>query len=81
MPTDWKTEVRFPEGAKDFSIIHSVQTGSEANPASYSMGTKGSVPGVKQSRREADHSPRSTAEVKNEGAIPPLPHVSSRHNA
>jgi hypothetical protein len=34
-------------------------------------------PGVKQSGREADHSPPSSAEVKNGGAIPPLPHTSS----
>jgi hypothetical protein len=31
---------------------------------------------VKRPRREADHSPPSTAEVKNVGAMPPLPHVS-----
>jgi hypothetical protein len=33
-------------------------------------------PGVKQQRREADHSSPSSAEVKKGGAIPPLPHVS-----
>jgi hypothetical protein len=33
------------------------------------------LPGVKWSEREADHSP-SSDEVKNGGAIPPLPHVS-----
>jgi hypothetical protein len=40
-----------------------VQTGSGAHPASYSMGTeRGKVrPG-----RDADHSPPSSAEVKNE---------------
>jgi hypothetical protein len=32
-------------------------------------------PGVKRQRREADQSPPSSAEVKNGGAIPPLPHV------
>jgi hypothetical protein len=30
-------------------------------------------PGVKRPGREADHSPPSSAEVKNGGAIPPLP--------
>jgi hypothetical protein len=34
-------------------------------------------PGVKRPGREADYSPPSSAEVKNCGAIPPLPHVSS----
>jgi hypothetical protein len=33
--------------------------------------------GIKQPRREADHSPPSSAEVKNGGAIPPLPHIFS----
>jgi hypothetical protein len=36
---------RFLEG-QDFSLLHSVQTGSEAHPASYPMGTRGSFPGV-----------------------------------
>jgi hypothetical protein len=33
--------------------------------------------GVNRLVREADHSPWSSAEVKNGGAIPPLPHMSS----
>jgi hypothetical protein len=33
--------------------------------------------GVKRQRRESDHSPPSSAEVKKAGAIPPLPHASS----
>jgi hypothetical protein len=33
-------------------------------------------PGVKRQRREADHSPPSSAEVKNGEAMPPLPHMS-----
>jgi hypothetical protein len=37
-------------------------------------------PEVKWSRREADHSPPSTAEDKNGGAILPLPHPSSLLN-
>jgi hypothetical protein len=36
-----------------------------AHPASCRMGTGGSFPGVKRPRREADHSPPSSAEVKN----------------
>jgi hypothetical protein len=38
-------------------------------------------PGVKRLGREADHSPPSSAEVKNGIAIPPLPHASSWHTA
>jgi hypothetical protein len=35
--------------------------------------------GVNQQGREADHSLPSSAEVKNDGAIPPLPHKTSCH--
>jgi hypothetical protein len=49
--------VRFPAGAGNFSLLHLVQNGSGAHPASYPMGTRGSFP-------EADHSPPSSAEVK-----------------
>jgi hypothetical protein len=38
-------------------------------------------PWVKLQRREADNSPPSSAEVKNGGSIPPLPHTSSRRSA
>jgi hypothetical protein len=31
--------VRFPTWARHFSLLHSVQTGSGAHPASYPMGT------------------------------------------
>jgi hypothetical protein len=33
--------------------------------------------GLKQLELEADHSPPSSAEAKKDGAIPPLPHMSS----
>jgi hypothetical protein len=56
--------VRFPSGAGNFSIHHRVQNGSGAHPASYPMGIRGSFPGVKRPGREADHSPPSSAEVK-----------------
>jgi hypothetical protein len=31
---------RFPAGSREFSFLHSVQTGSGAHPASYPMGTR-----------------------------------------
>jgi hypothetical protein len=34
-------------------------------------------PGVKRPGREADRSPPSSAEVKNGGSMPPLPHTPS----
>jgi hypothetical protein len=39
--TGWTAWVRFPVGAGDFSLLHSIKTGSEAHPASYSMATRG----------------------------------------
>jgi hypothetical protein len=43
----WTAEVRFPVGARYFSLLHSVQTGSGAHPASYPMGTGFSFSGGK----------------------------------
>jgi hypothetical protein len=59
--------VRSPAGAKDFSSILCVQTGSEAHSASCAMGTGGPFPGGKaRPGRDADHSPPASAEVENE---------------
>jgi hypothetical protein len=49
---------------KKFSLLHIVQTGSGVHPTSYTMGSGGSFPGVRQQGREADHSPPTNAEVK-----------------
>jgi hypothetical protein len=38
-------------------------------------------PAIKRPGHDADHSPASNAEVKNGGAIPPLPHTSSWRDA
>jgi hypothetical protein len=63
---DRAIEVRSPTGA-DFSSSPCVQTGSGAHPASYPTGTGGSFPGGKaRPGLDADHSPPSSAEVKNE---------------
>jgi hypothetical protein len=45
---------------QEFSVLHVVQTGSGVHPTSYPMGTQG----VKRPRREADHSPPTSPEVK-----------------
>jgi hypothetical protein len=42
--------VRFPAGAGNFSLHHRVQNGSGAHPASYPMGTRGSLLGGKAAR-------------------------------
>jgi hypothetical protein len=57
---------------QEFSLVHSIQTGSGVHPASYPGALS---PGVERPGSEADHSPPSSAEVKKGGAIPPLPHV------
>jgi hypothetical protein len=40
-----RARVRFLAGAKYFSLLYSVRTGSEAHPASYPMSTGGSFTG------------------------------------
>jgi hypothetical protein len=67
--TGWTGRVRCP-ALQDLSLLHSVQTGSGTHPASYLMGA-----GATRQEREADNSPHSSSEVKNGGAIPPIPHV------
>jgi hypothetical protein len=39
MATGWRDGVRFPKGEFFFFLFYSVQTGSEAYPASYSIAT------------------------------------------
>jgi hypothetical protein len=51
--------VRFPVGASEFSLLHSVQTVSEAHPASYPEGTWGFSPELKRLGHQADQSPSS----------------------
>jgi hypothetical protein len=72
----WTAWVQSPAGARDFSLLHSEHTGCGAHPASYAVDVRGSFLGVKRPVREADNSPPSAAEVKDGGAIPPLPHMS-----
>jgi hypothetical protein len=59
LPTDWTAGVRSPAEATDFSSSLCIQTSSEAQPASYLMGTGGSYSKSKaRPGRDADHSPR-----------------------
>jgi hypothetical protein len=56
-----------PIKTEDFSSSPCVHTGSGAHPASCLMGTGGRFPrGKARPGRDADHSPPSSAEVKNE---------------
>jgi hypothetical protein len=61
---DRMIEVRFPAGTGNFSRHH-LQTGSGTHPASYLRGNGALSLGVTQPGREADHSPPSSAEVKD----------------
>jgi hypothetical protein len=56
----WNAGVHFPAGSKTFS-------GTPQCP------DQRVYYGVKPQGREADYSPPSSAEIKNDGAIPPLP--------
>jgi hypothetical protein len=44
---DQGSRVRFPAEAGNFPLHHRVQNGCGAHPATYTMGTRGSFPGVK----------------------------------
>jgi hypothetical protein len=69
LATGWTTgRSRFDprQMRKYFSSSLCVQTGSGAHPVFCTMGTGGPFPGAKERpERDADHSPPSSAEVKN----------------
>jgi hypothetical protein len=49
--TGWLDGVRFMAGARDFSLLHIVQTGAGAHPASYAMGTDHSSPAIAEFKK------------------------------
>jgi hypothetical protein len=59
------SSVRFPAESRGFSRFHIVQTGSEAHAAPYPVCSEAFSLEVKRQGREADHSPPSSAEIKN----------------
>jgi hypothetical protein len=73
LPTGGRPRSRSSRPGRVKNYLHVVQTGSGAHPASYPVGTGGASPGVKRPGSEADHSPPSSAGVKNGGAIPHSP--------
>jgi hypothetical protein len=63
--TDWMIGGSSPGSNWNFSLHHRVQTGSGSHSASYQIFTRSSFSGGKKlPRSEADHSPQSSAEVK-----------------
>jgi hypothetical protein len=83
LTTGWTIGVRSPTRVEDFSSSPCVQTGSEAHPDSYPMGTGGPFPGGKaRPGRDAEHLPPSSAEVEYEKELYLLsPHVPPWHVA
>jgi hypothetical protein len=61
---DRGSRVRFPARAGNFSLHRRVQIGSGTRPASYPMGMGALSLGIKRPGSEADHSPPSSAEIK-----------------
>jgi hypothetical protein len=61
------TVVRFPAGHSwdTFFLRHCVQINSKAHPDSYLMVTGALSPRAKRPRREADHSPTTSAYFKD----------------
>jgi hypothetical protein len=57
--------MQFRHWVVNLSLHHRAQMSSGAHPASYPLGTRALSLGVKWPRREADHSPPSSAVVKN----------------
>jgi hypothetical protein len=72
---DRSSEVRFPAGARNFFLLHRVQTGSGAHPASYSVGTRDSFPGGKNGRGVKLTTHLLVPRSRMNGAIPPPQYV------
>jgi hypothetical protein len=67
LTTDWTSGDRSPTEAEDFFSRLCVHAGSGAHPVSCKISTGGPFPGGKaRPGRDADHSPPSSAEIKNE---------------
>jgi hypothetical protein len=62
------------------NFFYSQRTDLLWGPASYAMAAVGALsPWLKRRGLEADHSSPCSAEVNNDGALPPLPNMSSWH--
>jgi hypothetical protein len=74
----WGIGLRFLAGGRDFSLLNNVQTSFGALPASCQICTTGCFPRYKVTggMHDTDHSLPCSAEDKNGGAIPLLPHTS-----
>jgi hypothetical protein len=69
--------VRFPTGARHFSILHSAQNESVVTHPPKKWVPETLPPRAQRLEREADQSHSSSAEIKNECNYTSLPHTSS----
>jgi hypothetical protein len=70
----WMARVQFPRGARDFPPLHDFRPRIQCVQGALSMGAN-------WQGYEADHLPLYSVEIKNDGAIPPLPHMPSSYSA
>jgi hypothetical protein len=69
----WKAGVPLPAGAGIFLFCSASRSALGPTQSPIQRITGPVSPGETHPEREADHSPPSSAEIKNGGAIPPLP--------
>jgi hypothetical protein len=72
---DWTTGVQSPAEVKDFSFSLCVKTSSDAHPATYAMGNKGPILGVKHGWGcDANHSSHlvSSSRMRSYTSSPPI---------
>jgi hypothetical protein len=72
----WTTGFRLHAEATDVPPLHRAQTALRPTQTPMKWAPEALFPGVKLQGLPADHSPPSSAEIKNGGAITPLPHMS-----
>jgi hypothetical protein len=63
--------IQFLTRKRDFYLLHSIQKGSRAHPATYPMGMVVLYQVVMWPEQEVEHLPLSRAEIKTGGAITP----------
>jgi hypothetical protein len=69
--TGWNVGFRLPARARN-CLLDKIQTGSEAHPAPYSVGTGSLSPGVKRLGREAVRAPLLIVGTKKTGTVAPF---------
>ena len=72
---DGRSGVRILTEPKDFSLLQNAQTGSGTHPDSYSISIGVRSRKLTRPGRDFDHSPPSSAEVKNEGSCASTPRI------